>query len=432
MSEKLRIVDIRIDGGTQSRAGLSRSYVEDYALLLQEAQEAGLENDEVVWPFRDPVEVYHDGEAYWLVDGFHRVEACKQVGRYVVQANVNQGTLRDAILASFAANAEHGLPRGHEDKKRAVRRMLADDEWSKWSSREVARCCKVSHTMVNKIRDEMQQSDTGNNSSMERIYIHPKTGRETVMNTANIVESNQSRSETAAPDDFTDELPPPHLAVWALERHVSAWLDSDSPQHAGFIHDNLDALRSIKEKKVGWRVPFDSIKGEIGLANYTDNDLRQAINNVINQVEIDRGNAVRNREQTAVSASIPEGKATAEQTATYWLKNYVDPVHNRIWSDLEDNQVHHANSPCAQAFRKQYPDIGDHKALLKAALANLRRERVVGIAESIKGLRSATNRLIDQMLKQVNLPYCVSALTDATVCFDEAVEAVETAVSEEA
>ena len=102
-----------------------------------------------------PIKVYHDGAKYHLADGFHRVEAARQIGREVVLAEVLQGTCRDAILAACAANATHGLRRTNEDKRRAITAMLKDPEWARWSDRAIAKACAVDHKSVAKVRREL-------------------------------------------------------------------------------------------------------------------------------------------------------------------------------------------------------------------------------------------------------------------------------------
>jgi hypothetical protein len=99
-----------------------------------------------------PVVVFYDGKSYWLADGFHRRDAAIQAGLDDLLADVKQGTLRDAILYSVGVNSSHGLRRTNEDKRRAVMRLLEDDEWSKWSDREIARRCAVSNHFVSDIR----------------------------------------------------------------------------------------------------------------------------------------------------------------------------------------------------------------------------------------------------------------------------------------
>jgi hypothetical protein len=93
---------------------------------------------------------------------------------------MRQGTRRDAILHAAGANAAHGLRRTNADKRRAVETLLRDEEWSKWSDREIARLCAVSHPFVSQIR----QSLTGNITS-EKTYT-TKHGTTTTMDTSNV------------------------------------------------------------------------------------------------------------------------------------------------------------------------------------------------------------------------------------------------------
>lgn len=66
-------------------------------------------------------------------------------------------------------------------------------------------------------------------------------------------------------------------------------------------------------------------------------------------------------------------KSDIKEKAYDWLKNYHD-WHGRTWRDLSNSQIHHANSPCFQAFKKTFPDLKDPKFYLKQALARLKRE----------------------------------------------------------
>ena len=61
--------------------------------------------DGAVFP---PVIVFHDGADYWLADGFHRVEAARKIDRKEIEAEIRDGTARDAILHGIGANATHG------------------------------------------------------------------------------------------------------------------------------------------------------------------------------------------------------------------------------------------------------------------------------------------------------------------------------------
>jgi ParB-like chromosome segregation protein Spo0J len=134
---------IRIDCGTQSREKIDQQVVSDYAVALKE----GAKFPAVV--------VFHDGLEYYLADGFHRYLSHVQAGRTEIEAEVKNGTLRDAILYSLSANDSHGLRRTNADKRKSVMTLLEDDEWKQWSSSDIARACKVSTVFVIKIRNAL-------------------------------------------------------------------------------------------------------------------------------------------------------------------------------------------------------------------------------------------------------------------------------------
>lgn len=182
---------IRRDGGTQMRAALDVATVHEYHDLIRDA--GG------VWPFRDPVRLVHDGSAYWLVDGFHRLQAWTM--HYsdpapAVPAVVVSGDQRAAVLAAVGANADHGLRRSDADKRIAVDRLLADPEWSAWSDGEIARRCAVSRPFVSKRREVLATSSAVAGSignAAPRTYTN-RHGGQSVMRTNGIAESNKARS----------------------------------------------------------------------------------------------------------------------------------------------------------------------------------------------------------------------------------------------
>ena len=149
MIKSINIRAIRIDGGTQSRETLDQAVVDEYAELMKEGTE---------FP---PISVVHDGNEYYLSDGFHRLLAAQRAGKASINCDVITGTLRDAILYSLSANASHGLRRTVEDRRKAVMTMLEDFEWGEWSDREIARQCHVSHPFVAKLRAAMKPEKKG-------------------------------------------------------------------------------------------------------------------------------------------------------------------------------------------------------------------------------------------------------------------------------
>lgn len=103
-----------------------------------------------------PVDVFFDGEQYWLADGFHRVYAARNIETMTtIRATIHTGTQRDAILFSCSANVGHGLHRTNGDKRRAVLTLLQDPEWSKWSDVQISKTCNVSDEFVRTTRSSL-------------------------------------------------------------------------------------------------------------------------------------------------------------------------------------------------------------------------------------------------------------------------------------
>lgn len=64
-----------------------------------------------------PVLIGQIGQAYYVLDGFHRLEAAKRNGRTEVRAKVAKMTARDATAYAIDANVTNGLPFNYEDRE---------------------------------------------------------------------------------------------------------------------------------------------------------------------------------------------------------------------------------------------------------------------------------------------------------------------------
>lgn len=271
--ENLRLAQIRTDGGTQPRMSLNEATVADYQEALTEGAKM------------PPVTVFHDGVDYWLADGFHRFFAHKNIGALDIQAEVHQGTKRDAILHSVGANASHGLRRTNEDKRKAAMTLLEDAEWGKWSDREIARVCGVSNDFVSRLRKDSLSSNDSKDARAERTYT-TKHGTEAVMNTANIgkkmsdapvataPEKKPARTLEAAPlpeeqIDADDELAEAHHTIADLAAEVDQLRDqlaikqmdaseAEKQHAAGTIADLRRQVKALEEENATLKVSRDT------------------------------------------------------------------------------------------------------------------------------------------------------------------------------
>lgn len=176
MISYLKLSDIERKTEMQPRTAINMSVVEDYT----DDMKAGAK-----FP---PLTVFHVGEEYVLVDGFHRSLAAQNAGLKKIHCEVLEGSMRDAILYASGSNASHGFRRTNEDKRRAVERLLSDPEWVQWSDNKIAEICKVSNHFVGKCRNHTMNIPSMNPQppTDERTFIHHKTGMPSTMNTENI------------------------------------------------------------------------------------------------------------------------------------------------------------------------------------------------------------------------------------------------------
>lgn len=180
----LNIKAIRIDGGTQSRVEINSDAVAEYADALTAG--AGF----------PPVITFFDGVDHWLADGFHRFHAFNKIGIVSIDADVREGTQRDAMLFSFGANGTHGQRRTNADKRKAVASMLADSEWSKWSDNQIAKTAGVHHSTVAEHRKSLAES--ASEKPQERTYTN-KHGTQSVMKTEGIGKAQPAEQLAPAP-----------------------------------------------------------------------------------------------------------------------------------------------------------------------------------------------------------------------------------------
>ena len=91
----MKLSEIKLDGDLQSRAQISDEVVDDYSETLREGGKL------------PAVILFYDGASYHLADGWHRYFAHKKAGLALIDAEIKEGTRRDAIMYSVGANSSH-------------------------------------------------------------------------------------------------------------------------------------------------------------------------------------------------------------------------------------------------------------------------------------------------------------------------------------
>ena len=203
MIKSVPIKDIRIDGNTQQRP-VDDNVVKRYAAMMKEGS---------AFP---PVEIITDGKSNFLYDGFHRVAATIRLNKKYIEANIVNGTQRQAMWLSFSTNKENAFPRQPGTAKEIIKKILRDKEWSKTSQRDIGRHVGCTQKFVWKICEEIKKSASDDQSSDRTALSGQKTGiaRSKTVN----VKRGESEYEMEVPKrkvlDATGKEVPEHLVKY--------------------------------------------------------------------------------------------------------------------------------------------------------------------------------------------------------------------------
>jgi|SRR5208283_89444 len=142
MAEEIPISQIIEDPTIQPRSKIKSTVVDSYAAAMRSGAQ---------FP---AIDVFEIDNLFFIVDGFHRYQASRKIGRESILAEIHQGSsIRDAIIFAAGTNTCHGIQRTNADKKRIVQRLLNDAEWALWSNVAIANACQVSEHFVRSLRD---------------------------------------------------------------------------------------------------------------------------------------------------------------------------------------------------------------------------------------------------------------------------------------
>lgn len=154
---QLRMVELKsllLLDELQPRVAVDVETIERYQGLMKVGGSKFVVNQrDEPWPEIQVVEG-ENGEL-WVVDGFHRSRAAQGAGLAAFQARVWRGSYRSALERSLRANASNGLTRSDDDFERVMKRALADEEWGKFSNRQLSALVGCSHVTVGRWRKRL-------------------------------------------------------------------------------------------------------------------------------------------------------------------------------------------------------------------------------------------------------------------------------------
>jgi hypothetical protein len=233
----------RIKEGGQARESINEATVKEYCDHLESGG---------TFP---PIVVFFDSADYWLADGWHRFLAHKRLGMLSIQEDVKLGDKRDAMKYALGANYSHGLPRTNADKRKAVTIALADEEWSKLPSREIAGMCKVSHNLVAEMKSGLSSDDSTKKrkflSTVDKAHDKPlnnndapKAEKQEFQNLEIKSPSFEAEKQEVPDENEYTELDEKNDQIAALQDIVAIGYMDATPEDKQYSADLISDLRS--------------------------------------------------------------------------------------------------------------------------------------------------------------------------------------------
>ena len=258
----------KIQKGHQARAAINEATVSEYAKHIEDGGE---------FP---PIVVYFDSKEYHLADGYHRLLASERIGCLDILEEVRIGTSRDALKHALGANAYHGLPRTNADKRNAVEIAIDDSEWSRLSTRDIAKLCNVSHNLVAEIQRERNPVKNTVVKESSVIGLQPSDIPDINRN------ENVRQNSTSKPDEYAESTsgnetynvpvshePPPPTREEELE--------SQNKELADLLHDYQKAHTPDLDEKLSeiqkLRIELDTVTKSRDALQTENNELKRQI-----------------------------------------------------------------------------------------------------------------------------------------------------------
>jgi len=226
---RVKLSDIVRDTSIQCRASVDIVTVNAYAESMGEGDE---------FP---PVDLFTDGERFWIGDGWHRIMAADMIGAKHIEADVSEGGRAAALKAALKANAVHGLRRTNADKRRCVE--VALQEFGGLSSRAIAEMCGVSNHMVDEIRPKAMGENPNAQTRLTadgRQYPARKPTRQATPS-ASVFQSQQPSRAPAAHERASSPAPstPEHTFLPQQPQHEQ--------KEVHRIRDPLDTTKDVPD-----------------------------------------------------------------------------------------------------------------------------------------------------------------------------------------
>jgi ParB-like chromosome segregation protein Spo0J len=155
----------------------SLTAIEDFNVRADALSQAKIAEYTEIYEQLPPVSVFLVGGEYYLVDGWHRFRAAKNLELQEITVNiVGEGTEIDAQDFADASNLSHGIPLTPAQRRQVAVRFAK--RHPDWSFREIARRMNCSHHTITAwlVKEASGQNCPGNTVNQEKASQTDRAG----------------------------------------------------------------------------------------------------------------------------------------------------------------------------------------------------------------------------------------------------------------
>jgi hypothetical protein len=226
---------LTLDEELQPRAAIDRTVLENYVQLLV---------DGVRFP---PVVAFRDDNVLWLADGFHRWHSRQVLELADIEADIIDGSRRDALLYSLSANAAHGLQRSPSDYSRAYNTACRNGLVDSADIEAVAALLRCSGSWATKLTWKAREAaKVARDAEIIRLKGEGRTHRE-VAESVGVAPRTVTTVQRQHSAETAQERPHPDLAPFLSEAAKRNLRELASPPAENWAAA-LRALRLINEQ----------------------------------------------------------------------------------------------------------------------------------------------------------------------------------------
>ncbi len=197
-----------------------------------------------------PVRVFElDDGAWLLVDGHHRVEAMRMLGKTHIEAQLEPGDREEAWVLALKLNGRAPAKLTNEEKRTNLRRFLSDRRWSNCTTKWIAEEFGFSRPFVDKIRRELG-ADTDQRAGRDGRMYSSAAQSEDGQESGDAEDIDAAQEAEGGDQDVPRDYPPAGLgasvASAVIQQGFSAWSISKEAWQQGLsVMDDVPVYLAV-------------------------------------------------------------------------------------------------------------------------------------------------------------------------------------------